>query len=67
MPELLTDNAQLVRDCDLACRFADSQLGASTWRYRFVPPKHLCNLDIASERGLEQLLYLLTLINDEID
>jgi len=66
MPQLELDAVELPPQSDPARHFDDAEPWTRVWRYRFVPPCHLHGLNVTADPGLERLIYLQSLISDEI-
>jgi hypothetical protein len=58
---------EVQRTCDPACTFDGTEAWTPIRQYRFLPPCHLGGLDVSADHGLESLIYLQTLISDEVE
>jgi hypothetical protein len=67
MPHHGPDKDELPRDCDPARHYENAEPWTTRWQCRFIPPNQLGKLDVAADRGLQGLLYLQTLISEEIE
>jgi hypothetical protein len=60
-------DALLPEESDPARHFQGTETWHTTWKCRFLPLNNTTSLDIATDPGLDRLIYLQTFISEETE